>query len=63
LPPTALVEEGHPVKDATHDDPYVQVIYPTLGLTPSGPREGALAVDLARAYNDWLADFCAAEDA
>jgi hypothetical protein len=75
LLPTTLVEEGHPVKDETHDAPHVQVreldvggvgvqgIYPTLGLTLSGPRGAALAVDPARAYNDWLADFYAAEDA
>jgi predicted TIM-barrel fold metal-dependent hydrolase len=56
-----------------HDDPRiqladldadgidVQVIYPTLCLNLNHLREPALAVDLARAYNDWLADFCAAD--
>jgi predicted TIM-barrel fold metal-dependent hydrolase len=36
----------------------IQVIYPTrLGL--AAVKETALAVDLARAWNDWLAEFCA----
>ena len=36
----------------------VQVIFPT-GLSINQLRETDLAVDRARAYNDWLADFCA----
>jgi predicted TIM-barrel fold metal-dependent hydrolase len=36
----------------------VQVIFPT-GLSINSLRETDLAVDRARAYNDWLADFCA----
>jgi predicted TIM-barrel fold metal-dependent hydrolase len=35
----------------------VQVIFPT-GLSINELRETDLAVDRARAYNDWLADFC-----
>jgi predicted TIM-barrel fold metal-dependent hydrolase len=37
----------------------VQVIYPTMCLQIGAVRETELAVDIARAYNDWLADFCA----
>ena len=36
----------------------VQVIYPTRGISLSAAREVDLAVDIARAYNDWLAEFC-----
>ena len=36
----------------------VQVLYPTMCLQLSTVRETALAVDLARAYNDWLTEFC-----
>jgi predicted TIM-barrel fold metal-dependent hydrolase len=56
-----------------HDDPRiqladmdaegidVQVIYPTLNLGLGALPEPDLAVDLAHAYNDWLADFCATD--
>ena len=36
----------------------VQVIYPTRGISLSAAREVDLAVDIAHAYNDWLAEFC-----
>ncbi len=39
----------------------VQVIYPTLLLNMSELKETHLAVAVARAYNDWLAEFCAAD--
>jgi predicted TIM-barrel fold metal-dependent hydrolase len=39
----------------------VQVIYPTFLLNLSELKETHLAVALARAYNDWLADFCATD--
>jgi hypothetical protein len=39
----------------------VQVIYPTFLLSLSALREPHLAVALARAYNDWLAEFCATD--
>lgn len=38
----------------------VQVVFPTGQLSLSRIRETALAVERARAYNDWLAEFCAA---
>ncbi len=56
-----------------HDDPKlqladmdadgidVQVVYPTRGLSLSALKEIDLAVDVARAYNEWLAEFCATD--
>jgi len=56
-----------------HEDPHVQladldaegidvqVIYPTACLSLGVHKETRLAVDVARAYNDWLADFCQAD--
>ena len=41
----------------------VQVIYPTRGISLSAAREVDLAVDIARAYNDWLAEFCSTNPA
>jgi uncharacterized protein len=37
----------------------VQVIFPTH-LSLNSEKEAEVAADIARAYNDWLADFCAA---
>jgi len=37
----------------------VAVLYPSLGLNFWGIDDSAAAVALARAYNDWLADYCA----
>lgn len=37
----------------------VQVIYPSSLLSLSATKETGVAVDAARAYNDWLAEFCA----
>jgi uncharacterized protein len=39
----------------------VAVLYPTIGLGFWGIREPATAVAVARAYNDWLAEYCAAD--
>lgn len=38
----------------------VQVIFPS-GLSLSAWRNGGAATDRARAYNDWLAEFCSAD--
>src|SRR5688500_19628741 len=38
----------------------IQVVFPTH-LSLNSEKETALAVDIARAYNDWLAEFCSAE--
>lgn len=39
----------------------IQVIFPTSQLSLAHVRETALAVERARAYNDWLAEFCSAD--
>jgi uncharacterized protein len=39
----------------------VAVLYPTIGLGFWAIRNPATAVAVARAYNDWLADYCAAD--
>lgn len=36
------------------------VLYPTLGLFMGGVADADLAAAIAAAYNDWLADYCAA---
>ena len=36
-----------------------QVIFPSRGLSLNFEKQTQLAVDVARAYNDWLAGFCA----
>jgi predicted TIM-barrel fold metal-dependent hydrolase len=38
----------------------IQVVFPTH-LSLNSEKETALAVDIARAYNDWLAQFCSAD--
>jgi predicted TIM-barrel fold metal-dependent hydrolase len=38
----------------------IQVIFPSH-LSLNAEREADLATDIARAYNDWLAEFCAAD--
>ena len=38
----------------------IQVIFPTH-LSLNSEKETAVATDIARAYNDWLAEFCAAD--
>jgi uncharacterized protein len=35
-----------------------QVIFPSRGLSLNFEKQTRLAVDVARAYNDWLAEFC-----
>jgi predicted TIM-barrel fold metal-dependent hydrolase len=41
----------------------VAVLYPTIGLGFWGIRDAGAAVAVARAYNDWLASYCAADPA
>ena len=38
-----------------------QVIFPSRGLSLNFEKQTRLAVDVARAYNDWLAEFCATD--
>ena len=39
------------------------VLFPTTGLYLSGVDDAGIAAALARAYNDWLADYCSPEPA
>ena len=39
----------------------VAVLYPSIGLNFWAIEDPAAAVALARAYNDWLAEYCAAD--
>jgi predicted TIM-barrel fold metal-dependent hydrolase len=39
------------------------VLYPTIGLYAWGLQDAGAAVDIARAYNDWLAGYCSADPA
>ena len=41
----------------------VQAVFSTRGISLSALREVDLAVDIARAYNDWLTNFCATDPA
>jgi predicted TIM-barrel fold metal-dependent hydrolase len=41
----------------------VAVLYPSLGLNFWAVTDAAVATELARAYNDWLASYCAADPA
>jgi len=36
----------------------IQVVFPSRGLSLNFEKQTKLAVDVARAYNDWLASFC-----
>ena len=45
------------LQDMDLDGIDIQVVYPTRGISLSAAREVELAVDLAHAYNDWLAEF------
>ncbi|HEY6366105.1 MAG TPA: amidohydrolase family protein, partial [Candidatus Binatia bacterium] len=48
------------LKDMDIDGIDIQVIFPSH-LSLSAEKEVDLATDIARAYNDWLAEFCAAD--
>ena len=49
------------ITDMEADGVDVQVIYPTRGLGLNRHKETAVAVDVAHAYNEWLAEFCATD--
>jgi predicted TIM-barrel fold metal-dependent hydrolase len=51
------------LRDMDADGIDIQVVYPTRLLNLSAVKEAHLAVALSRAYNDWLAEFCAANPA
>ena len=48
------------LSDMDMDGIDIQVIFPSH-LSLNAEREADLATDIARAYNDWLAEFCAAD--
>lgn len=47
------------LRDMDADGIDVQVIYPSRALSLNDEKQSNLAIDVARAYNDWLAEFCA----
>ncbi len=49
------------IADMEADGIDIQVVYPTRDISLSSQRETALAVDIAHAYNEWLAEFCATD--
>jgi uncharacterized protein len=52
---------GQNLADNDREGIDLQVIYPTGGLFVSRVRERDYAIALCRTYNDWLADWCAAD--
>jgi predicted TIM-barrel fold metal-dependent hydrolase len=54
-------DPGLRLADMTLDGIDVAVLYPSVGLNFWAVPDPAAAVALARAYNDWLADYCAAD--
>lgn len=49
--------------DADKEGIDIQVLYPTSGLAYPKLRERDYCIELARAYNDWLAEWCSADPA
>ncbi len=49
------------LEDMDADGIYGEVIYPTLGITLWRVPDTALLNAIQRGYNDWIADFCAAD--
>jgi len=48
------------LKDQERDGVFAEVLYPSLGMRLFQLEDGALRAASFRAYNDWLADYCAA---
>jgi uncharacterized protein len=55
-----VTEPTRQLADMDQEGIDIAVLFPTLGLGIGNVRDPDLAIALARAYNDWLADFCAA---
>ena len=63
-------EEGEPaaldpklrIKAMDDEGIAMAVLYPSFGGILAGVRDPALAATMARAYNDWVADFCRDSD-
>jgi predicted TIM-barrel fold metal-dependent hydrolase len=49
------------VKDQEHDGVLAEVLYPSLAMQLFQLEDGALRAACFRAYNDWLAQYCAHE--
>jgi len=49
------------LQDMDADGIDVQVVFSTRGISLSAMKEVDVAVDIAHAYNDWLAEFCATD--
>ncbi len=49
------------LRDMDLDGIDVAVLYPSIGLNFWAVEDAAAAVALARAYNDWLSDYCATD--
>jgi len=68
LPNSPTMDEAHPggsdpvarLVDMDSEGIDVAVLYPTMGLNFWAIEDVRAAVALARAYNDWLAEYCAA---
>src|SRR5829696_5304745 len=56
----AVAEPARQLADMDAEGIDIAVLFPTGGLSIGCVRETERAVALARAYNDWLAEFCAA---
>ena len=50
---------GPRLADMARDGIDAAVVYPTIGMSFYGLADRALAFELQRAYNRWIADFCA----
>lgn len=46
------------LRDMDREGVEFAILYPTLGLLMGGVRDPGLAIEICRAYNDWLADYC-----
>jgi predicted TIM-barrel fold metal-dependent hydrolase len=49
------------LRDLWRDDTVADVLYPTAGLSVLQMEDPELQEECARAYNDWLVEFCAAD--
>lgn len=59
IPPSAYDPDAR-IKEIDRDTIWGEVMYPTFGLGFYGIDDVAFKWALLRAYNDWLAEFCAA---
>jgi predicted TIM-barrel fold metal-dependent hydrolase len=60
-PVEGAVEPGARISDMDRHGIQVSVLFPSAGLHFASIPETEVAIALCRAYNDWLADFCATD--